>query len=256
MNAEKNLNQVQNWFICNKLTLNNSKSCFSLYHTKNKQLPFEINELNLTGFTIKRQNTVKHIGLTLDEKLQWNAHVQNVITKLVKFFGIFNHVKHFISNKLARQLYFAFIYPHIKYGIEAYGSCANTLIKKLQIVQNKLLKLLLNVPRKTSTNDVHTKLQLLKVNDIYENSLNMFVHDCQNLNCPPILNNYFQRKQHRYNTRREDHLIIQNSRTELGRSRVNIKAANLWNHLACEIKLLDRNPFKRKINKMMLSNYK
>ena len=114
----------------------------------------------------------------------------------ILLFGIFNHVKHFISNKLARQLYFAFIYPPIKYGIEAYGSCANTLIKKLQTVQKKLLKLLLDVPRKTRINKIHTKLQLLKVNDIYKNSLCLFAHDCLSQNCPLVLSNYFQRNQH------------------------------------------------------------
>ena len=62
----------------------------------------------------------------------------------LKFFGIFNHVKHFVSKRIARQLYFSFIYSRINYGIEVYGSCADEHFSKLQVMQNKLLKLLLN----------------------------------------------------------------------------------------------------------------
>ena len=59
---------------------------------------------------------------------------------LVKFFGTFNHVKHFVSLRIARQLYFAFIYSRIRHGIEAYGSCAKEIISKLIIMQNKVFR--------------------------------------------------------------------------------------------------------------------
>ena len=66
---------VHDWFTCNRLIMNINKSCFSIYHTQNKQLPFDLNELHFNGFVIKRESTVKYIGLILDEKLQWNDHV-------------------------------------------------------------------------------------------------------------------------------------------------------------------------------------
>ena len=178
-----------------------------------------------------------------------------LLKKRIQYFGILNHIKLYTSKKLARQLYFAFIYPHIKYVIEAYGACAKKRITKLQTIQNKLLKLLLKVPQRTRTNEIHRGLPLLKVNDIYKASLCMFVYDCLNNLCPPVLRNYFVANQHGYHTRRENYLSIKNSKTELGRSRVNITAANQWNNVNEDLKQLNRNPFKRKMNNMMLSTY-
>ena len=93
----------------------------------------------------------------------WNAHVDYVCMSLVKFFGIFNHVKHFVSKQIARQLYFSFIYSRINYGIEVYGSCADEHLSKLQVMQNKLLKLLLKLDYHTSTNLLHFYMALLKL---------------------------------------------------------------------------------------------
>ena len=52
-------------------------------------------------------------------------HVEQVYTFLVKYFGIFNHVKAMISKNITRQLYFVFIHLRVKYGNEVFGDCAN-----------------------------------------------------------------------------------------------------------------------------------
>ena len=62
--------------------------------------------------------------MLLDENLYWHDHVDQICVSLVKYFGIFNHVKNFASLRITRQLYYAFDYSQIQYGIEAYGSCA------------------------------------------------------------------------------------------------------------------------------------
>ena len=51
---------------------------------------------------------------------------------------MFNQSKDYVSAKLARQIYYSFVYSQMNYGIEDYGSCAKTSLEKLQILQNKL----------------------------------------------------------------------------------------------------------------------
>ena len=116
---------------------------------------------------IKRVQMVQYLGIIVDENLYWNTHVDYVCMSLVEFFGIFNHVKHFVSKRIAGQLYFSFIYSRINYGIEAYGSCADEHLSKLQVMQNKLLKLLLKIDYRTSTSLLHYNMALLKFADIH-----------------------------------------------------------------------------------------
>ena len=72
--------------------------------------------------TFKRSASVKYIGLHIDENLNWNVHIDSLIMTLVKYFGIFNQLKEYVSNQLARKLYYAFVYSNISYGIEVYGT--------------------------------------------------------------------------------------------------------------------------------------
>ena len=138
-------------------------------------MPNDFDSIRTDHMTINRAKIVNYLGLVIDENLHWNAHVDSVCASLVKYFGIFNHIKSSITSRIARKLYFAFIGSRISYGIEVYGHCANEYRCKLQTLQNKLLKLMLKLNRRTSTNQLHRDLSLLKVSDIHAVSVLCFV---------------------------------------------------------------------------------
>ena len=98
----------------------------------------------------------QYLGLLIDETVYWHMHVEH--NSLVKCFGIFNHVKTIICNKIGRQLYFACIHSRIKYGIEDFVDCANEYLQTLQLIQKQLLKLL-NFDRRAS-NELQQQLFL------------------------------------------------------------------------------------------------
>ena len=133
------------WCVANQLSINSEKTNVVLFHANNKPIPENFDCIQTTYLTIDRVKCVQYLGLMIDENLYWHMHVEHVYSSLVKYFGIFNHIKTMISKKIARQLYFAFIHSRMKYGIEVFGYCANEYLQKLQVIQNKLLKLLLNL---------------------------------------------------------------------------------------------------------------
>ena len=196
---------------------------------KNKPVPNDFDSIQTNHMTIGRVKNVNYLGLVIDENLYWNAHVDFVCASLVKYFGIFNHIKSFITSRIARQLYFAFINSRISYGIEVYGHCADEYLSKLQILQNKLLKLMLKLDRRTSTNQLHRNLSLLKVADIHTVSVLCFVNNCRAARCPETFCNYYQVRQTERELRNKDHLDVPWARTDMGLSSCNIKGARLWN---------------------------
>ena len=152
-----------------------------LFHANNKYIPQDIKHFEVNGHIIKRKSSAKYLGIILDEKLSFKEHTDYVYKSLIKYYGIFNQIKHIINRSIIRQLYFAFIYSRIKYGIEIYGNCANKHQDKLQVIQNGLLKLLSNNDRRTSTNLIHTDFRLLKVRDIYKVQVMTFVNKCKKI---------------------------------------------------------------------------
>ena len=95
------------------------KTSFVLFHLKNKPIPRNFTCIQTEVMQINRVESVQYLGMLLDEKLYWHEHVDQICASLVKYFGIFNHIKNFVSKRIARQLYFAFIYYRIQYGIES-----------------------------------------------------------------------------------------------------------------------------------------
>ena len=110
--------ELNMWCISNKLTINASKTNFILFHTINKPIPNNFTEITTERMIIKRVNSFKYLGITLDETLNLSVHVDILCESLLEYFGIFSHVKHKVTPTVARQIYYAFIYSRIQYGIE------------------------------------------------------------------------------------------------------------------------------------------
>ena len=190
------------------------------------------------------------------KRLYWHDHVDQICASLVKYFGIFNHIKNFVSLRISKQLYYAFIYSRIQYGIEAYGSCAKESLSKLQIMQNKLLKLLLKWDRRTPTDLVHQRLSILKIDDVHIAKVLSFVNECRSCRVPEMFVNYYKTRETGLNLRNRSSLDIPWARTDLGLSRCDIKGARLWNnHLQTTSQLLYKKSFHKQISKFLTRKY-
>ena len=126
-----------------------------------------------------------------------------------------------MPEKLTKQLYYSFVYSRIAYGIEVYGSCNTTLLAKVQVMQNKLLKILYNKDRRYSTNALHHELKLLQVKDIHELLLLKFIHTVLNGNPVKRYEAYFikRRQTHDYETRHADDIQTAKCKTTYGKQR-------------------------------------
>ena len=61
----------------------------------------------------------------------------------------------------------------------------------MQIMKNKLLKLLFNFDRYINTFFLHKELSLLKVEDIYTTNLLSFVNECRARRSAPVFHDHF-----------------------------------------------------------------
>ena len=84
----------------------------------------------------------------MDDKLNYDEHVQSISNSLIKYFGIFNHIKYKVNDKL--QGNFTLNSCSLdKSTVYVYGNCSERNINKLQTMQNKRFKLLLYLDRLT-----------------------------------------------------------------------------------------------------------
>ena len=64
------------WLTSNKLSLNANKTFYRLFRRariKPVEIPVEVN-----GYIINKENSIKYLGVTIDHKLNWIEHISYV----------------------------------------------------------------------------------------------------------------------------------------------------------------------------------
>ena len=89
------------------------------------------------------------------------------------------------------------------------------------------LKLLINLDRRTSKNQLHRNISLLKASDIYTVGVLCFVNNFRAARCPETFCNYYKVRQTERELLNKDSLGVPWARTDMGVSSCNIKRARL-----------------------------
>ena len=231
------IEKMCNWFQDNKLTVNAKKTQFPIFTTPNQNVPQNLNSIKVLGKLIKRSDSAKYLGIHLDDKLKWQAHIDDLAGRLTKTIQAFKIVKNYISSKNKLSFYFAYIYSRIQYGIELYGSACKKSLKKIQIKQNRALKVLFNKEFRTPTLDMHKELKLLMVKDIAKVNLLKFVHQQRCGALPDAFDNHYSEVSHHHNrdTRQKDNLYVDRG-TALSKKSTKYRGAVLWNSVNKDIR--------------------
>lgn len=161
-----------------KINLNLSKSQ-AMFFTRRRKLEIPKRPLRIAGnSTLWASEPVKYLGVLLDKTVTLRQHINYVINKAnttikILYPLINRRSKLSVQNKLL--LYKAAIRPVMTYASPVLISCAATNINKLQICQNKILRMIYDVPYTTPTTTLHemADIETIKehINKLNENFL-------------------------------------------------------------------------------------
>ena len=112
--------------------------------------------IKIKGEQIQEKDYTKYLGILLDNKLSWNCHIKHVNLKISKGIGILTKLRRYLSKGVLRTLFYAFVQPHIDYGLLVWGSATTSNLKpikkNLQKVVRKILKIVTNQLNRYSMN--------------------------------------------------------------------------------------------------------
>ena len=152
------LQKINNWFRNNKLTLHPGKSKFMI-HSKDKLIELRIgnNLIERVGYGLQEES-VKFLGINLDENLDWKIHCKHVEKKINKGNYLLWRYKKQLSKKTKKLIYESFVRSHICYCLVVWGQAA----LKSKGLQQKIRKII----NKFGPHLYHTQWRL-KENGIY-----------------------------------------------------------------------------------------
>lgn len=125
-------------------------------HFRNTDIPFK--------------SSIKYLGVILDKNLTYKDHILNTCEKATRcgraLFPLLNR-KSKLNGKNKLLIYKSCIRPILTYGCQVWsGRCAKTNVRKLQIIQNKNLKIILNLNRRFSTILLHSRFKMDMLNTV------------------------------------------------------------------------------------------
>ena len=68
---------------------------------------------------ITQTEKTKFLGVTLDKNLSFQAHINEICTKLSKSVGILYKLKSFLPETILKNLYYTLVYQYISYNTES-----------------------------------------------------------------------------------------------------------------------------------------
>ena len=80
---------------------------------------------------IQEKEYIKYLGILIDNKLSWNHHIKHTNWKVSKGIGILTKLRTYLSKGVLRTLFYAFVQPHIGYGLLVWGSAKPSNLKKI-----------------------------------------------------------------------------------------------------------------------------
>lgn len=149
-----------------KIKINDSKTnaAFFTKRTAQKWLPSE--EITIRNSRIAWSNSIKYLGVTLDKTLTFKTQTDLIADKALKLLGMLYPLlsrKSRLNTANKILIYRAIIQSVLLGACPVWGNCANLHINKLQVIQNKCLKIVTNLPKHHSTYDLHRRAALFQI---------------------------------------------------------------------------------------------
>ena len=229
------LKEVCNWFKCNKLSLNASKTNLMFIGTphQTKQIN-DSRHIHLDGCKLTCVTEAKFLGIIIDSNLTWIPHINSISKKCSKNLGVLNKIKHFLPERHMYQLYCSLIMPYLNYGILLWGNANKEHISKIFKIQKRALRIISNSPYLSHTQPLFERYNALDINNMYKKELCLFMYKYHKGLLPNSFDSLFTNlgNSHSYNTRNTI-----NFRVKIHKVKSVISSGpKLWNSLPKEIK--------------------
>ena len=189
--SKEEFEKIEIWLQLNKITLNYKKSNCLLF-TNNSTRNHNDFCITTTNGTIDENTAVKYLGVSIDHKLTWENHIQLVVKKLYIAKGVLYKLRHYASLTALRSVYYAFVYSHLQYGITSRGNTSAKYLKKIEVKQNLIVKILAHAPfLRTKVAPIYHRLDFLTLSNIFKLEVLKFVFNFRKKKLPKCFDQYF-----------------------------------------------------------------
>ena len=170
-------------------------------------------------------------------------------------------IRHYVDRQTLIILYYTFACPHLKYGVLAWGNADKTLMQKVTVMQNTIIRInnfkLLKDHVKMSV--LYKAMNILQAPDMFKLEVGKFMHSFHHHTLPESFQSYFTptNASHKYVTRSvaNKNYFIKRVNTQSGQSSCTYTGAKIWNDISQNLKLMSKYRFAKEFKKQIIAKY-
>ena len=204
------LQMFDEWAVANKLRVNTNKSSYMIFQTKRTRHRHNL-IVKLGQNILSEVESIKFLGIHIQNNLGWHNHINYLYNKMKTYIPVFISLKKYLNYRHMLTIFNAKVFPLYNYCTLLFGDSS---VQKLQVIQNKLLKIITNSDPLTPTKLLHQKTNMLTIKDNFKLRQVIFIYD--------ILNNKkgaslyknsisYNNNIHSHNTRSAGHIHLNHS---------------------------------------------
>ena len=207
-------------------------------------------DLNFQGHSIKSEETVKLLGVTLDYKLNFDPRISNLCKKAAAELNVLKRLKSFIGFAEKEVLVQSFVYANFNYCPLVWYFSSSKSLQKIERIQERALRFLYN-DHKSSYYDLLIRSKKCTVQVARQRNLCIEIFKTiKNLN-PPFMHSIFSSRSSKNPSRNPNNLDhFRPNQVTFGSRSLKAMGPQIWNCLPNELKSVDNlNSFKRMIKR-------
>ena len=106
-----------------------------IFSVKNRKIEHPGHTFN--GTHVAREDSTQHLGLHLDNRLNFSKHIKETVLKASKGVTLLKYLSNFADRKVLDMCYKLYVRPHLDYGDVIYHNQRADLMKLVEQVQGR-----------------------------------------------------------------------------------------------------------------------
>ena len=122
-------------YICKWFNAGKTKYLFFHKPSARDSIALRLATITFNSIEIKRESSVKFLGVIVDEDITWNKHTEIVENKISPNIGILYRASHYLDKKSLKSIYFSFIHNYVNYCNIAWAITSRTKLKNFEEIK-------------------------------------------------------------------------------------------------------------------------
>ena len=154
------LENVKEWLLANKLSINTTKTEYMLIGSKYKLANIVRSpSFHMGGYNIERVPTSKSLGVHIDENLSWSGHIDETAKKISRAINGLRQVRPFVHFHTLLAIYNALILPLFDYCDVVWDNPDKGLAERIQKLQNRAARIITQSSYDIRSHDILRQLK-------------------------------------------------------------------------------------------------